>query len=166
VNTETRVTESYFEDVAWFHRKFGLPVAGPDVRCAPMTAADAEYRTKFLEEELTEFKLALLEGDLPGMTDALADLVWVALGTAHWMGAPFEAVWLEVARANMDKARGQPGDGGHRRGAAEPIRKPASWRPPDVAGAIAAHNARVRDRSKHVGPDYFRTPGDGGAGGT
>jgi hypothetical protein len=43
--------------------------------------------------------------DLPKIADALVDLVYVALGTAHLHRLPWEALFTEVQRANVTKER-------------------------------------------------------------
>ena len=138
---------SLFRDVGEFHRKFDLPVAS---EAALLSGVDPnipeekvfDYRLNFLEEEMTELRRARAEGDLAEIADALADLVWVALGTAHYCGIPFDAVWAEVKRANMDKRKWREGDpvkprarGGVSLASVEVI-KPEGWRPPDVAGIL------------------------------
>ena len=40
-------------------------------------------RSRFLAEELDEFAIAAGEANIVGLADALADLVYVALGTAY-----------------------------------------------------------------------------------
>lgn len=132
---------SYFNDVGRFHRKFDLPVTGD--RPPAMLAPDVfRYRLQFMQEELDEFVTAHLEGDLEATLDALVDLAWVAMGTAHFLGAPFDEGWQEVVRANMEKERGEA-DGAHKRGVAEVIRKPSGWRPPDHARVLADHRRRL-----------------------
>lgn len=124
-----------FEVVATFHAKFGLPLAaheGGSRRPALLSKTEFKYRLGFLREELDEFLESHVEGDLPGALDALVDLCWVAAGTAHYMGLPFDEALAEVARANMSKVLAEPGDGDHKRGAAERIRKPEGWRPPMI----------------------------------
>ena len=79
------------------------------------------------------------------MAYALADLVYVALGTAHYLGIPFNAVWIEVQRSNLAKELRRLGDTDHKRGSVEVIRKPPDWKPPAIAELIAAHNAQVGD---------------------
>lgn len=144
-----------FEDVGAFHEKFGLPHAG-ELRPAPLSADLVRYRGGFLLEELAEWfhdqgaeeaanrlrelirdlqKLvwrdAPMEG-LAGSADALADLVYVALGTAHLSGLPFDAHWAEVQRANMAKERATGADDARsKRGHALDVVKPAGWRGPD-----------------------------------
>lgn len=95
---------SDFKDVGEFHRRFGLDHAedGPPRN---IDQATFEFRAKFLQEELGEYCLAHAMGDLPGMADALVDLVYVAMGTAHLHGFPWKEIWDEVQRANMSKVR-------------------------------------------------------------
>ena len=131
---------SYFADVERFHRKFQLPEAWELRRCAPMSAADYEYRLKFLEEELAEFRDAVTEGNLAKQLDALVDLVYVALGTAHYLGAPFESAWNAVQSANMAKVLRTEVDPIHKRGVCEVISKPPGWTPPDIAKVIEDYN--------------------------
>lgn len=129
-----------FEDVGDFHKKFGLPRLGPGLAPNTLDKATLQYRAGFMREELNEFVEAADRGDMAGMLDALVDLAWVAMGTAHYMGVPFDDAWDEVLRANMEKTRGIPGaDDGHKRGAAEVIRKPAGWRPPDIVGVLSRY---------------------------
>lgn len=135
---------SYFNDVGTFHAKFERPV----VDRGPVRLMDPEefaYRLKFLNEELAEFYAAHEAGDLVQAADALADLVWVALGTAHHMSVPFDLVWSAVRRANNAKILAPPEDAAHKRGAVERIRKPPGWHPPheEIELAFAIHNAIV-----------------------
>lgn len=140
--------KTFFDQVGEFHEKFRLPMK--DVApCELMTTANETYRINFLEEELEEFKLACREENLPAMLDALVDLAWVAMGTAHYLGAPFNEAWDAVYRANMQKVRTQRGSDDHKRGEAEPIRKPIGWEPPDIAGVIARYNDLVKRMQDH-----------------
>lgn len=96
------------------------------------------YRLKFLEEELDELRKAINERDLADVADALADIVWVALGTAHYFGLPFDHVWAEVRRANMDKVRVPRGnDPTQKNWRVDVITKPAGWQPPDITKVLA-----------------------------
>lgn len=130
---------TFYEDVGEFHQKFKLPLAkikGGERRCQLLGVHDYSYRSDFLREELAEFHESWAKADLAGCADALVDLVWVALGTAHYMGLPFDALWAEVKRANMAKVLRTDGDVTHKRGAVETIRKPEGWEPPDVEGIL------------------------------
>jgi dCMP deaminase len=128
-----------FDDVGDFHRKFGLPYSGDGG--GPPALLDKEtgaFRWKFLVEEMREYGDAVRAGDLAGAADALADLIYVALGTAHMMRLPFDDIWDEVQRANMSKERATGADDPRSaRGSALDVVKPAGFRPPDHARALA-----------------------------
>jgi predicted HAD superfamily Cof-like phosphohydrolase len=96
--------------------------------------ADAiAYRLKFLKEELDELHQAISERQLADAADALVDIVWVALGTAHYFGLPFDQLWAEVRRANMDKIRLPRGDDPTQKNwRVDVIAKPKGWKPPNL----------------------------------
>ena len=136
---------SDFDSVGRFHSKFGLPVATPG--SVPRIVDDSTFlfRYQFLQEELQELLRAHRAGDLAEVADALVDLVYVALGTAHMYGVPFDEVFAEVQRANMSKERASgDGDGRSKRGSGLDVVKPEGWTPPDVAGAIARWSSAER----------------------
>jgi predicted HAD superfamily Cof-like phosphohydrolase len=137
-----------FADVGDFHQKMGLPVAG-HMLPRQLTNEEFDYRRDFMLEELTEFTDAFAENDGPGMADALVDLVYVALGTAHYMGLPFDELWDEVQRANMAKRRWREGDPVKPRAAGAPgldVVKPEGWVGPDIAGVLGRFRERVGGR--------------------
>lgn len=118
-----------FEDVQAFHDKFGLK--RPNFPMLPFYHKDlASFRTKFLREELSEFELALAEGDLENAFDALLDLVYVAMGTADLMGLPWQKGWDEVQRANMSKKRAESANDSTR-GTQLDVIKPENFKAPD-----------------------------------
>ncbi len=110
------------QDIVDFHRKFDQEYTGLP-RCLPEDLG--VFRGKFLQEELSEYNWhrqhAEHEGSfrddpeysdpaayafrLEHMLDALVDLVYVALGTAHLHGFNFREAWRRVQRANMSKVR-------------------------------------------------------------
>lgn len=72
---------------------------------------DAEYNLalKQLNEELNEFELADEESDLAGEIDALADLVYFAIGIMYKIGLTaneIEQVFSAIHAANMTKKIG------------------------------------------------------------
>lgn len=138
-----------FGDVGNFHKKFGLPFHGEMQegddwnQVAPhlLDLSDNEFREKFMQEELDEYKLAVREGDLPKAADALCDLTYVALGTAHLMHVPFLRCWFEVQRANMAKERATSAeDDRSKRKHSLDVVKPAGWTPPDIEGALKEYD--------------------------
>ena len=87
--------------VAEFHMAFNLPM-----RQIPSTEIDsalARLRVALLEEEVGEFVAASEKGDLVGIADALADIVYVIYGTALTYGIDLDTVLREVHRSNMSK---------------------------------------------------------------
>ena len=130
-----------FTDVGDFHEKFCLDSvtlfgAGPR-NLAPNVV---EFRYAFLHEELEEFDLAMRVGDQSKAFDALLDLVYVAMGTAHLMGFPWQAGWDRVQAANMAKERALSAeDPRSRRAHAKDVVKPVGWAAPDIEGLLASH---------------------------
>lgn len=94
--------------VAEFHAAFKLPVR--DVPGSEVDRKLAELRVALLEEEVGEFVAASEKGDLVGIADALADIVYVVYGTALTYGVDLDAVLSEVHRSNMSKldSNGRP----------------------------------------------------------
>lgn len=88
-------------------------------------------RLRFLKEELQETENAYVDGDLAKFFDGLIDLVYVALGTAHIAGLPWQAGWDAVQKANMAKRRVEL-DEDSPRGHHTDVVKPKGWTPPDI----------------------------------
>jgi predicted HAD superfamily Cof-like phosphohydrolase len=65
----------------------------------------ADLRQWMLEEEVGELRdaVAAIDPDLVQIADALADIVYVAYGTAFAYGIPLDEVVAEVHRSNMTK---------------------------------------------------------------
>ncbi len=68
----------------------------------------AERRHDFLAEENTEYLQAALAGDLTAIADALADQLYIVLGTAVEHGIMLESIFDAVHRSNMTKAPSDP----------------------------------------------------------
>lgn len=125
-----------FEAVGEFHEAFG--VRSQPLPTADVPAAELRLRQDLLDEEVGELRDAVAAADLVAIADALADIVYIACGTAQALGIPFDDVFAEVHRANMSKlgADGHPvlrADG--------KILKGPGYTRPDVAGVLA----RARD---------------------
>jgi predicted HAD superfamily Cof-like phosphohydrolase len=118
-----------FTDVKAFHRAFGQRVAEkPEL---PDTA-ERTLRMKLLAEEMYEYTIAENENDIVEIADALADIIYIACGTAVSYGIPLDNVFTEVHRSNMAKlVDGKPiyrEDG--------KVLKPEGWTAPDVEGVL------------------------------
>lgn len=123
-----------FDDVRQFHGRFGLPVS---VAVREIDPEVIDFRVKFMREELDEFVQACEVGDHAGMFDALIDLVYVAYGTAHFLGYPWDEGWAAVHEANMRKVRATSA-GDSKRGSHFDVIKPEGWVAPDIHGLLAS----------------------------
>jgi len=115
--------------VAEFHTAFGLPLAN-----VPALAPDdlAVVRQRLLEEETGEVARAIANQDLANLAQELADVVYVAYGTALTYGIDLDKVLAEVHRANMAKL----GPDGKPTVINGRVVKPTGWQRPDVAGVL------------------------------
>jgi predicted HAD superfamily Cof-like phosphohydrolase len=117
--------------VTEFHAAFGLPIqATPSIEISDSLA---KLRVALLEEECGEFVSATQARDLVAIADALADVVYVAYGTAVTYGIDLDLVLSEVHRANMSKLdhNGKPikrADG--------KVLKSEQYTPPDVKAML------------------------------
>jgi len=118
--------------VAEFHMAFNLPMR--DIPDAEIDCQLAKLRVALLEEEVSEFVTASDKGDLVGIADALADMVYVIYGTALTYGIDLDAVLREVHRSNMSKlgSNGKPliRDDGK-------VLKSDRYFPPDIATVLS-----------------------------
>jgi predicted HAD superfamily Cof-like phosphohydrolase len=88
------------EKVECFHNKMGYPVGnGPELVDIHL----ASQRSDFIEEELEELREAQGYADIVKVADALADLIYVILGTAIVYGIDLQPIFDEVHRSNMTK---------------------------------------------------------------
>lgn len=119
------------EQVAEFHRAYELPL-----RLTPTPEVgqrEAELRQRLIEEEVAELRAAAERSDLVGVADGLADIVYVAYGTAHVYGIDLDAVLAEVHSSNMTKLGS---DGRPVRRDDGKILKGPGYRPPDIAAVL------------------------------
>ena len=107
--------------VRTFRKKMNLAMAATPTL---LQSADVSYFSRFMLEELSEFMRANERESIVDAADALADLVYVAMGCAHAMGLPFEEIFEAVHHANMQK---QIADN------EKHVIKPEGWHPPEPA---------------------------------
>ena len=116
---------SFYKNVHDFHKAFELPI-GEKPHLPDM--AQRELRGKLLTEEFKEYINAEHDNDLVEIADALADIIYIACGTAVAYGIPLDKVFKEVHRSNMAKlvngkvVRREDGK----------VLKPEGWKPPKV----------------------------------
>ncbi|MCZ9336170.1 hypothetical protein NGM37_00090 [Streptomyces sp. TRM76130] len=113
-----------------FHDAFGLDVRDTPARVAPSLAA---HRGELLAEEAAEVAEVSVEGPLDRLAHELADVVYVAYGTALVHGIDLDEVIAEIHRANMTKLGP---DGRVSRRADGKVLKGEHYRAPDVAGVL------------------------------
>jgi predicted HAD superfamily Cof-like phosphohydrolase len=133
------------DDVYAFHTKFGIPV-----EIVPRVPSDdrVELRFRLMLEEFHELLEAMgieemgrcgseywaidtTKANLPEIADAIADLCYVAIGTALEFGLPLEDVWSAVQASNLAKCLpAKPG---------AKIAKPTGWIAPPIAEILRSH---------------------------
>ncbi len=128
---ETRLSRAQ-KAVSNFHTKYGkdincnftpYPGLGRAARVLSTVASQlradksvGELRLHLIVEEVAELAQAMSRGDRVETLDALADAIYVLLGTAVSFGLPLPAAFDEVHRSNMTKTieedrPGHPGKG-------------------------------------------------------
>jgi len=120
---------SMFTDVKAFHRAFNQRIGKkPEL---PDTA-ERTLRMRLLSEEMYEYTIAENENDLVEIADALADIIYIACGTAVSYGIPLDDIFEEVHSSNMAKLV----DGKVIYREDGKVKKPEGWMPPDIAGVL------------------------------
>lgn len=149
-------------DVEAFHRKMGIEYEG---KPRALDQESGTFRLKFMREEVNEYErhldAALFELDkltrapmhavgdfafdnaalvheLAETLDALVDLTYVALGTAHLHGFLFKEAWRRVHAANMRKVPLQTPTNSEQRFKLK-ISKPPGWEPPRHEDLVEEH---------------------------
>lgn len=118
------MSSNWQADVVEFQRKFNCSVGTRPMEPEPELI---EHRRMLITEEYRELQEAMNLGNLVELADAICDLIYVLLGTAIVYGIDLQPIWDEVHRSNMEKEPvAENGDG------TKP-RKPAGWRPPQIA---------------------------------
>lgn len=122
---------NFYTDVKDFHIAFGQRVGEkPELPNDGWNFNDKErmLRRKLLLEEMDEYMEAEKENDIVEVADALADIIYIACGTAVSYGIPLDKIFEEVHRSNMAKLV----DGKVIRREDGKIQKPQGWTPPNI----------------------------------
>lgn len=124
--------KTMFEMVRDFHEAFGQRIGRrpslPDMN-------ERSLRMKLLQEEMREYCEAEGDDNLIEIADALADIIYIACGTAVSYGIPLDELYQEVHRSNMAKLV----DGKVLRRDDGKVIKPEGWTPPDIEGILNKH---------------------------
>ncbi|WP_225830301.1 MazG nucleotide pyrophosphohydrolase domain-containing protein [Streptomyces sp. NK08204] len=113
-----------------FHLAFGLDARSTPAEVSPELAA---HRGELLAEEAAEVAEVAVEGPLDRLAHELADVVYVAYGTALVHGIDLDQVIAEIHRANMSKIGP---DGQVARRADGKVLKGEHYRAPGVAAVL------------------------------
>ena len=139
------MSNSDFDRVREFHNKFGLRC---DSTPALLTEQEQKFRITCLREELGEYEEAVENKDLAEQFDALIDLVYFALGTAHRNGFNWEAGFSKVHKANMLKS---VDSGKQRREFELEVTKPEGWKPPVLDDLIEQNSCERFSKGEFIG---------------
>jgi predicted HAD superfamily Cof-like phosphohydrolase len=127
---------SFYTDVRDFHVAFGQRVG--DFPNIPEDINERELRINLLQEEFNEYLNAEEKADIVEIADALADIIYIACGTAVSYGIPLDDVFEEVHTSNMAKLV----DGKVIRREDGKVQKPAEWTPPDIRSILDKANTK------------------------
>jgi predicted HAD superfamily Cof-like phosphohydrolase len=116
-----------------FHQAFNLlRQAMPSADAVSDTVAID--RQTMLQSEVDELDWGVADGDLIAIADGLADIVYIAYGTAITYGIDLDAVLAEVHRSNMTK---MPADGVPVVSYDGKVVKSSTYEPPKIAEVLA-----------------------------
>jgi len=133
------------DDVTKFHETYNVPILD-----SPQFPSEVRMllRQDIIEEEIDELydamgclrdEIASVYGldkdqaDIVEVADAIADAIYVLIGTALEFGIPLEKVWNEVHRSNMSKL---DDDGNPVYREDGKVLKSNNFSPPDIASII------------------------------
>ena len=131
--------QTLIQDLSLFHNACNIQEWFKDLKDIPEETY--QLRLRLLEEEFQEFKDAHKDRDKVEMADALADIIYLAVGTANVMNIPLDKVWAEVQRSNMDKIDKTTGKVKRREDGK--ILKPEGWQGPQVSKVLKEHNQNL-----------------------
>ncbi len=125
--------KTMFEMVRDFHTAFGQRV-GENPEFPHWD--ERELRKKLMKEEFNEYNKAEDNDDIVNLAVELADIIYIACGTAVSYGIPLDEVFNAIHAANMNKLV----DGKVIRREDGKIKKPEGWQPADIEGILKKHS--------------------------
>ena len=114
------------KDVLDFHTKFDCVVGDKPKFSDEKTM---KLRLALIKEEIDELTEAYEGNDFASFIDAIADSIYVLLGTSISVGVDLTPIWDEVQKTNMAKIPGNSRKDGK-------ILKPDNWIPPDIESLL------------------------------
>ena len=127
------MTKTMFEMVRDFHEAFGQRVG---TKPWLPYGDERSLRMKLMSEEYKEYNEAEHNNDLTNLAVELADIIYIACGTAVSYGIPLDDVFNAIHQANMNKLV----DGKVIRREDGKIKKPDGWQPADIEGILKKYN--------------------------
>lgn len=122
---------TYFEDVVNFHKEV-VGISTPNyLRIIPNERR--RLRKHLMYEEFLELMDGMDACNIADIADGCADVIVTVLGTAAEYGIPFDKIWAEVHRSNMDKKGGPMRADGK-------MLKPEGWLPPQIRSILAEYH--------------------------
>jgi predicted HAD superfamily Cof-like phosphohydrolase len=114
---------TFFDDVKEWHQKMNLRF-NTTIQYDELDSISIS-RIRLISEEFAELCKAISEENWKEISDALADLTFVVLGTAVEFNLPFNEIWEEVRKSNLTKLGGYLDNGGK-------FMKPITYKAPDI----------------------------------
>jgi predicted HAD superfamily Cof-like phosphohydrolase len=108
-----------------FNQRVGEKPELPDMK-------ERELRGKLLTEEFKEYINAEHNNDIVNIAQELADIIYIACGTAVSYGIPLDKVFAAIHKANMNKLV----DGKPLKREDGKVIKPEGWKPADIKKII------------------------------
>ncbi len=127
------MTKTMFEMVRDFHEAFGQRVG---TKPWLPYGDERELRMRLMKEEMKEYEQAEHNNDLNNLAVELADIIYIACGTAVSYGIPLDNVFNAIHQANMNKLV----DGKVIRREDGKIKKPEGWQPADIEGILKKYS--------------------------
>lgn len=121
------MSQDWYDDVLKFHEKFVVHIG--DHPSIPPEQVKRLRQSIQREEFDRELMPAMWRDDIVAISDAIADTIYVLLGTAISYGIDIRPIWDAVHATNMAKEGGNKREDGK-------IMKPKGWTPPDIAGLL------------------------------
>jgi len=121
------MSQDWYQDVVDFHKE----VMGDNFPVNPYIPPHkySYLRYNLVKEEMEETINAILQNDVVGIADGIADSIVVLLGTAVTYGIDIRPVWDEVHKTNMAKKGGKLREDGK-------MLKQKDWKSPDIVGIL------------------------------
>lgn len=121
-----------------FHQKQGQPIGLKGPLGTEVSWSERYLRMRLIISEAAELADAIGIDDRVEIADALADLMYVVVGTALTFGMPLHDLFLEVHRSNMTKNAPNVREPGSKGGLKGP-----NFSPPDIKTILERYQGEI-----------------------